>query len=214
MLQILQTLNPMNKTQSLIDNYFDQLTIFIDNLPLKDEGKSYLWYYCYLNFYSTPQISEDGNTTIGIKTIAQLENFRALLKNNLEKVRNKAIINWTDSLNKIDPTTAITKIQESQYKIRQKEFLEEIGGEKINDWDIWFKDFLDNELYHQLNRRKSEKDLGEKQPEKSFPDYLKHKEPEKFASLIKKEFPGIKGRDSAALYQALKSLKLIETTKY
>jgi hypothetical protein len=140
------------KTQNRIDGYFEKLTEFINKLPLSDEGKNYIWFVSFCQFYDEPVLSENGKTTYGIQTEWQLQRFIEQFKNNFQKLRLKAVQKWTDELNRIEPSEAVAKIEKRLYELRKKELLSDIGADVLNDWDRWLKKYLSNEIDYQQKK--------------------------------------------------------------
>jgi len=139
-----------NEMQNRIDGYFDKLTEFINNLPISDKGKNYLWFVSFCKFYDEPVLAEDGKTTYGIQTEWQLQRFIEQFKKNFQKLRLNAVKKWTDELNRIEPSEAVAKIDKQLYELRKKELLADIGADGLNDWDRWLQKYLSNERdYHQ-----------------------------------------------------------------
>jgi hypothetical protein len=166
------------KTQNRIDGYFEKLTEFINKLPLSDEGKNYIWFVSFCQFYDEPVLSENGKTTYGIQTEWQLQRFIEQFKNNFQKLRLKAVQKWTDELNRIEPSEAVAKIEKRLYELRKKELLSDIGADDLNDWDRWLKKYLSNEIDYQQKKptRKSSKQqkktsfVWQSNPNKELPE--------------------------------------------
>lgn len=140
------------KMQNRIDGYFEKLTQFINRLPLSDRDKNYLWLICFCQFYDEPILSENGKITNGIQTEWQLKRFIEQFKKNFQKSRLKAVEKWTEELNNIKPTEAVSKIDKQLYQLRKKELLAEIGGEELTDWEKWMLKYLSNESEHKKRR--------------------------------------------------------------
>lgn len=140
------------KIQNRIDGYFEKLTEFIKKLPLSDKGRNYLWFISFCQFYDELVLSENGKSTYGIQTEWQLQRFIQQFKKNLEKSRVKAIEQWTDELNNIEPSEAVAKIDKQLYRLKKKELLADIGADGLNDWENWLKKYLSNEIDHQQKR--------------------------------------------------------------
>lgn len=135
----------MKLPKNTIDNYFSKLEKYIDQLPLSEKGKKYIWLDSFCKFYDEPVQSEQGSPTYGIQTEWQLKRFINQFKENIKKLRLKVIENFVIDLDNIEPAKAAIKIEKNLYQITKKELLSEIGGESINDWQIWLKKFLLNE---------------------------------------------------------------------
>jgi hypothetical protein len=141
-----------DKTQKIIDCYFDKLTDYINKLPLPDEARNYLWMDSFCQFYDKPVQSECGKNTYGIQTNWQLQRFIEQFKIRLNDLRIKAIEIYTDKLNRIEPSEAVANIDKHLYKLRQKELIEEIGGDNMSDWENWSVKYLSYQLDHQQKR--------------------------------------------------------------
>lgn len=155
-----------NKMQNRIDGYFEKLTEFISKLPLSDKGKNYLWYFSYCQFYYELTLSENGKTTYGIQTEWQLQRFIEQFKKNFQKLRLKAVEEWTDKLHNIESLEAVNIIDKHIYRLRKKDLLAEIGADGLNDWEKWLQKYLSNELY--LNKKRPVRKLSKQQKKTSY----------------------------------------------
>ena len=137
----------METTETKIDNYFSQLELFIEKLPISEKGKNFIWLNCYVEFYDTLQPTEKGIvTTYGIQTEWQLKRFIDQFKTNIQKTRLKNIESYIKNLDELPLLEAKNKINNELNKIKRKELLSQIGGEKPNNWQNWLKSFLENEI--------------------------------------------------------------------
>ena len=141
-----------DKTQNRIDGYFEKLTEFINNTPLSDKGKNYIWMHSYCQFYDEPVPSENGKNTYGIQTEWQLQRFIEQFKKNLQKLRIKRFEAYSKELENLLPLEAVAKIDKQLYELRKKELLAEIGGEGLNDYENWLKKYYSNEIDHHQKR--------------------------------------------------------------
>ena len=141
-----------DKTQNRIDGYFEKLTEFINNTPLSDKGKNYIWMHSYCQFYDEPVPSENGKNTYGIQTEWQLQRFIKQFKKNLQKLRIKRFEAYSKELENLLPLEAVAKIDKQLYELRKKELLAEIGGEGLNDYENWLKKYYSNEIDHHQKR--------------------------------------------------------------
>lgn len=136
--------------QNRIDGYFNKLIDFIKKLPLTNNGKNQFMFTALCKFYDEQVISEDGSFTYGIKSEWQLQRFIEQFKKDFQKTRIKAIEKWTDKLNKLETSKAVSKIDKHLYELRKMELLSEIGADGLNDWQKWLKKYLNNEKEYQL----------------------------------------------------------------
>lgn len=138
----------MSKIQNKIDLVFNQLTEYINRLPITNEAKNYIWLDSFTKFYDSYQpIDEEGTKmTYGIQTEWQLKKFREQFNSNISKLRINNIKKWTEELNKIDTNNAIDRVNYQLHQIKQKKLLEKIGGDKINNFDLWLDEYLSSQL--------------------------------------------------------------------
>jgi len=179
--------NPDNEIQIKIDNYFKQLEIFINKLPLTEKGKKFIWFDSFIKFYDTIQITENGSFTYGIQTKWQVNKFSEQFKNNIQKLRLKHFEVYSKELDNLPPLVAKDKLNKELIPIKRKEILTKIGGEKLTDWESFVKEYLSNELEN-IGKLKNEKEQseiiiikknkGKGQPKKPVNNnlyYIKHK---------------------------------------
>ena len=141
-----------DKLQNRIDAEFDKLTEFINKLPLSYNYRNYLWMDSFCQFYDEPVKSENGKTTYGIQTEWQLQIFIEKFKKNIKKLRLKTVENWTDNLNNIEPSEAITRIDKMLHHLERKKLLAEIGGDGLNEWQKWKERYLESVRKNQQRR--------------------------------------------------------------
>ena len=170
-----------DKTQNRIDGYFEKLTEFINNTPLSDKGKNYIWMHSYCQFYDEPVPSENGKNTYGIQTEWQLQRFIKQFKKNLQKLRIKRFEAYSKELENLLPLEAVAKIDKQLYELRKKELLAEIGGEGLNDYENWLKKYYSNEIDHHQKRpttkppqqQKKTSYVWQNNPDKELPELYK-----------------------------------------
>jgi len=136
---------PDEALQLKIDKYFSQLEIFINKLPLNEEGKNYIWFHSFIQFYDTLIGSETGKPTYGIQTEWQLQRFIEQFKTNFQKLRLKRMEAYSKELENLPPLVAKDKINKELHRIKRKEIFAEIGGRKPTDWDKWLQNYLTHE---------------------------------------------------------------------
>ena len=136
---------PDEALQLKIDKYFSQLEIFINKLPLNEEGKNYIWFHSFIQFYDTLIGSETGKPTYGIQTEWQLQRFIEQFKTNFQKLRLKRMEAYSKELENLPPLVARDKINKELHRIKRKEIFAEIGGRKPTDWDKWLQNYLTHE---------------------------------------------------------------------
>lgn len=174
----------MKLSQSDIDNNYKILIDWIETIPVSDKGKSFLKSLCYKNFYDSWILLNEkddledleveeiniGLYTYGIKTKSQFNDFRNYFFENIKKSRLKAIVKWSEDLKIKNPDDAQKIIDSHIYKINKIELLSEIGGQTLNEWQMWLRRFLENE------KSVFPKELDHKRPEEkpkpSFYDYF------------------------------------------
>ena len=145
-----------------------ELTEFISKLPLSDKGKNYLWYFSYCQFYYELTLSENGKTTYGIQTEWQLQRFIEQFKKNFQKLRLKAVEEWTDKLHNIESLEAVNIIDKHIYRLRKKDLLAEIGADGLNDWEKWLQKYLSEMEIIPQDKKRPVRKLSKQQKKTSY----------------------------------------------
>ena len=155
-------------TDSQIDNYVDKLLNFVDGLPLKEKGKSYLRFKILVDFYDTWQFDDEANnftldeylanpnnpkfidvqTTYGIYNSTQIKRYVASLVFALKKVRSLALENHLKNLDQLHPAQKAVKLSKTLAKVTRAEIFSKYGYERIKDpeWNKELKEILGNEI--------------------------------------------------------------------
>jgi len=115
-------------TQGQIDNYFNQLEVFISKLPLTKKIKDFIWFDTFIQFYDTLQETENGDVTYGIQTKWQLERFIEKFKISFHKWRRKRMESFIKEIDNLPPLEARNKINEQLHLIYRKEILAKNRG--------------------------------------------------------------------------------------
>lgn len=155
-------------TDSQIDDYVDKLLNFIDGLPLKEKGKSYLRFKILVDFYDTWQFDDEANdftldeylanpnnpkfidvqTTYGIYNTTQIKRYVASFVATLKKARSLALVNHLKKLDQLHPTQKAVNLSKTLAKISRAEIFSKYGYERIKDpqWNAELKEILGNEI--------------------------------------------------------------------
>jgi hypothetical protein len=155
-------------TDSQIDDYVDKLLKFIDGLPLKEKGKSYLNLKILVDFYDTWQFDDEANkftldeylanpnnpkfidvqSTYGIYNTTQIKRYVASFVATLKKARSLALVNHLKKLDQLHPAQKAVNLSKTLAKISRAEIFTKYGYERIKDpqWNSELKEILGNEI--------------------------------------------------------------------
>lgn len=155
-------------TDSQIDDYVDKLLKFIDGLPLKENGKSYLNLKILVDFYDTWQFDDEANnftldeylanpnnpkfvdvqSTYGIYNTTQIKRYVASFVATLKKARSLALVNHLKKLDQLHPAQKAVNLSKTLAKISRAEIFTKYGYERIKDpqWNSELKEILGNEI--------------------------------------------------------------------
>ena len=155
-------------TDSQIDDYVDKLLNFIDGLPLKEKGKSYLRFKILVDFYDTWQFDDEANvftldeylanpnnpkfidvqSTYGIYNTTQIKRYVASFVATLKKARSLALVNHLKKLDQFHPAQKAVNLSKTLAKISRTEIFTKYGYERIKDpqWNSELKEILGNEI--------------------------------------------------------------------
>jgi hypothetical protein len=155
-------------TDSQIDDYVDKLLKFIDGLPLKGKGKSYLNLKILVDFYDTWQFDDEANkftldeylanpnnpkfidvqSTYGIYNTTQIKRYVASFVATLKKARSLALVNHLKKLDQLHPAQKAVNLSKTLAKISRAEIFTKYGYERIKDpqWNSELKEILGNEI--------------------------------------------------------------------
>ena len=155
-------------TDSQIDDYVDKLLKFIDGLPLKENGKSYLNLKILVDFYDTWQFDDEANdytldeylanpnnpkfidvqTTYGIYNTTQIKRYVSSFVTTLKKARSLALADHLKKLDQLHPAQKSVNLSKTLGKISRAEIFSKYGYERIKDpqWNAELKEILGNEI--------------------------------------------------------------------
>jgi hypothetical protein len=155
-------------TDSQLDDYVDKLLNFIDGLPLKEKGKSYLHFKILVDFYDTWQFDDEANnfafdeylanpnnpkfidvqSTYGINNTTQIKRYVTSLVFALKKGRSLALVNHLKKLDQLHPSQKAVNLSKTLAKISRAEIFTKYGYERIKDpaWNSELKEILGNEI--------------------------------------------------------------------
>ena len=131
------------KIKKSIDDFFVELTFDLGKTSMTEDRKIRIFYQLLSEFYEMDTLSENGETTIGIQTIWQLNIF-------CEKIPNYLAIK---NLNEFQKGTKIKDFEQvvnttnkAIYILNKKKLFSEYNGEKLDDWEILMLGYFENEL--------------------------------------------------------------------
>jgi len=155
-------------TDEQLSKNVDQLLQVVENMPLKEEGKTYLRGKIIIDVYDVWQFDDENNdytleefladnenpkyknvkATYGIDNSTQWNRYVRNFFNSAKKFRNKVLVKYLEDLEKLSPAEKTLKISQQLEKFSKAALFHKYGIEEIKDpvWNKQVQDILGEQM--------------------------------------------------------------------